>query len=171
MDLRSSGRAIGVTIGAERRRRLKMLAPLRFLARLLEHARTFVWRFTGAPPGVHAIALTPGERVILVKLNYAKGWSCPGGGLKQGESPEEAIVRELQEEIGMTVCAKLERLHSPDSKHQNIFVVRGVKYDSEPSLEIRRVREFGLDDLPDDFRPRSWRRLLTLAKSRLHRST
>jgi len=152
---------------------LKIPAPLRAVARLLEHGRRFIWRFTGAPPGVHAIALTPAGKVILVKLNYARGWRAPGGGMKQGESPEEAIRRELQEEIGITNFESLERLQAalPEAEHQNIFLVRGVKYRAEPSLEIRSVREFELNELPDDLKPHWWRPLMLLAKSRVQKST
>jgi 8-oxo-dGTP pyrophosphatase MutT (NUDIX family) len=137
---------------------LKMPLPLRAVARVLKHVRGFIWRFTGTPPGVHAIAITPSGSVVLVKLNYANGWRCPGGGIKSGESPEAAIVRELQEEIGMTACGSLERLEAQD--HQNIFLVRGVDYSFKPSLEIRSVREFRRGELPDDLRPRSWRAVL-----------
>ena len=86
--------------------------------------------------------------------------------MKPGESPEAAIVRELQEEIGMTACAALERLQAAHLEaDQKIFLVRDVEYDAEPSLEIRQVREFGFGDFPRDLNPRSWRRLLAAAQS------
>ena len=53
------------------------------------------------------------------------------------------------------------------SEHQNIFLVRGVEYDGKPSLEIKSVREFELDDLPLDLRPRWWRPLLLEVKARV----
>ncbi len=41
-------------------------------------------------------------KVILVKLRYAPGWRLPGGGRRGTEEPQEAVLRELREEIGMT---------------------------------------------------------------------
>ncbi|MDO4938194.1 MAG: (deoxy)nucleoside triphosphate pyrophosphohydrolase, partial [Sutterellaceae bacterium] len=31
------------------------------------------------------------------------GWECPGGKVAAGETPEEAIVREIQEELHVTI--------------------------------------------------------------------
>ena len=47
------------------------------------------------------------ERVVLVRqYRYVFGeshrWEMPTGGIKPGESPEQAAVRELQEEAGFT---------------------------------------------------------------------
>ena len=147
---------------------LKIAAPLRMLARLLERVRRFVWRFTGRPAGVHAIAMTAEGKVILVKLNYARGWRAPGGGMKDGEAPEVAILRELEEEIGMTSHGKLEELGPTTAagENQNVFLVRDVAYRAKSSLEIRSVREFAFEDLPGDLAP-SCRRFLNLARDRL----
>src|SRR5206468_6349370 len=51
--------------------------------------------------GAHALALTPERKVILVKLRYAAGWRLPGGGCRPDEPADQAVVRELREEIGM----------------------------------------------------------------------
>ena len=55
--------------------------------------------------GAHALAFTPEGRIILVRLRYAPGWRLPGGGRSEREDPKHAVLRELREEIGMTVTA------------------------------------------------------------------
>ncbi len=55
--------------------------------------------------GVGAVVLD-GGRVLLIKRAHEplKGqWSLPGGGVEVGETLEQAIVREVQEETGLDV--------------------------------------------------------------------
>lgn len=50
--------------------------------------------------------ITKRDKVLLVKRNrdpYKNTWMFPAGFLKYGEYPEEAIVREVREETGLTV--------------------------------------------------------------------
>lgn len=42
-------------------------------------------------------------RVLLCELTYKKEWDLPGGVVEVGESPADGLVRELQEELGVTV--------------------------------------------------------------------
>lgn len=42
-------------------------------------------------------------RVLLIDQSGTKGWMVPGGALKPEESPSEAVVREIQEETGVTI--------------------------------------------------------------------
>ncbi len=43
-----------------------------------------------------------GERVVLCDID-GRGWSVPGGHLQEGETPEQAIRREAEEEAGITL--------------------------------------------------------------------
>lgn len=42
-------------------------------------------------------------RVLLCRLTYKTEWDLPGGVVEVGEAPAEGLVRELQEELGVTV--------------------------------------------------------------------
>jgi ADP-ribose pyrophosphatase YjhB (NUDIX family) len=45
----------------------------------------------------------PDGRVLLCRLTYKPEWDLPGGVVEVGESPADGLVRELQEELGITV--------------------------------------------------------------------
>jgi 8-oxo-dGTP diphosphatase len=57
--------------------------------------------------GVGAVILAGDPRgVVLIKRRYeplAGRWSLPGGTVEVGETLEEALVREIEEETGLTV--------------------------------------------------------------------
>ncbi len=42
------------------------------------------------------------ESYLAVKEKKDSYWKLPGGGLGEGETPEQALARELKEEIGVT---------------------------------------------------------------------
>jgi RimJ/RimL family protein N-acetyltransferase/8-oxo-dGTP pyrophosphatase MutT (NUDIX family) len=44
-------------------------------------------------------------RVLLCGLTYKRDWDLPGGVVEVGESPQVAVSRELEEELGLTVRA------------------------------------------------------------------
>jgi 8-oxo-dGTP diphosphatase len=53
-----------------------------------------------------AVVLDPGDRILLVRFEFPAGtvWATPGGGLDVGETHEQAILRELEEEAGLVGC-------------------------------------------------------------------
>lgn len=53
--------------------------------------------------GARAVVLDPDDRILLVRFEFPDRalWATPGGGVDQGETHEQAIVRELAEEAGL----------------------------------------------------------------------
>jgi TDG/mug DNA glycosylase family protein len=55
-------------------------------------------------PAVRSIVVDARNRVLLYRFGSPGGtafWAAPGGGVEQGESVEEALRRELREEVGL----------------------------------------------------------------------
>jgi 8-oxo-dGTP pyrophosphatase MutT (NUDIX family) len=139
----------------------RLLKPHRLLLRAavtaFQAARRSVWFFTRPRVrGALAVPLTPEGRLVLVRLTYAKGWRLPGGGQRRRESAEEALLRELREEIGLTAYGEVRHLydheHEPDYRRAttSVFLVRDVRYRPVSSLEIERIEQFHPSGLPED---------------------
>ena len=43
------------------------------------------------------------DRVLLCQLTYKTDWDLPGGVVEVGESPQRAVCREVEEELGLTL--------------------------------------------------------------------
>lgn len=57
--------------------------------------------------GVIVVVLTPDNRILLQKeYRYVLkeySWELPGGGIDEGENPEQAAIREVREEAGLEI--------------------------------------------------------------------
>jgi 8-oxo-dGTP pyrophosphatase MutT (NUDIX family) len=133
---------------------------IRAVLTFLHGLRRALWTVTGpGRDGVHAVPLTKRGTVVLVRLTYAPGWRLPGGGRKRGEAPEEAMLRELREEIGLVSHGAVERLEDVPSgsglpgDRSALFLVRDVDHRPRRSLEIDEVGEFDPDRLPAEAAP------------------
>jgi len=95
-------------------------------------------------------------RVLLLRhvLRKGSGWGVPGGFLKSGEQPEDAIRRELREEIGLELdSVELVFVRTLTGVRQVEVIFRAsMKSDAlarvEKGFEIDRAEWFETDSLP-----------------------
>lgn len=113
--------------------------------------------------GAHAVALTSERKLILVKLRYAPGWRVPGGGRRHDESAEQAGLRELREEIGMTahgrvrLACEFEEVVDFKRDLAALLIVEDVVYRARWTWEVEQVAEFPVTSLPPDTTPSTQR--------------
>jgi ADP-ribose pyrophosphatase YjhB (NUDIX family) len=119
--------------------------------------------------GVRGLVLDRDGRVALVLHTYLDGWYLPGGGVNPGESYDQALARELREEIGLAAF-HIERVlgvyHDTvtlKDDHVVAYVVR--THEPAPLLktadpfEIQEARWFALASLPKDLSSATARRI------------
>ena len=56
---------------------------------------------------VVAAIIKKGNKIFATQRGYGDckdGWEFPGGKIEPGETPEQALVREIKEELGITVA-------------------------------------------------------------------
>ena len=142
-------------------------APLMRVGLRIAYRVRHRWRkLTGAKlAGVCVVARDIDGQILLVRHSYGPaGWYIPGGGLKRGEDPEEAVRRELQEEIGcdigaLSLLARVEERLSGSSHTAHVYT--GV-IDDMPRPDGREVVEarfFPTHSLPEPLGPRTRARL------------
>ena len=93
--------------------------------------------------------------MLLVRPSYRSAWTFPGGGIRQGETPEVAARRELAEEIGLVANAPLRLVGEVcgewDGRKDRVFLFV-LRSDGLPTLrldnrEIVDARLIPIDDL------------------------
>lgn len=115
--------------------------------------------------GVSAIATDPARRVLLVRHTYRAGWYLPGGGVKPGETPECAVVRELTEEVGLTGASAPQlfgfylRKAGRHCDYIAVYTLQNVVTAFRPNVEIAELCYSDPLSPPDDTSDGTRRRL------------
>ena len=95
------------------------------------------------PDGTFLLAQRPPDKM------WAGYWEFPGGKLEQGESVEQALRRELHEELGITLGAvhpwKTELVDYPHALVQLNFC---KVFDWRGELQMREAQSFAWQSLP-----------------------
>jgi phosphohistidine phosphatase SixA len=93
----------------------------------------------------YALCVDEAQRILLTRLTYpeikAGWWTLPGGGLDFGESPSEAVLRELTEETGLT--GEIESLAGVESWVRRGRTPGGLADEFQAIQVIYRVRVTG----------------------------
>ena len=106
-------------------------------------------------------------QVLLLKHVFrpGSGWGLPGGFLQADEQPEEALRRELHEEVQLDIDeAKLFKTRSFKNPRQIeiVFLCKTRDETSSKSFEVESAGWFSVDSLPDGL-PRDQMTLIKLA--------
>ncbi len=118
--------------------------------------------------GVDAFVLDPHGQILLVQRKDNSRWAMPGGLTEIGQTPAEAVLRELWEEVGLRGrVARLlavfdgRRWGSSDKVHvlNFVFLVECEELTPVPGIEMLDAGFFRLDALPEAMHPGHDRRV------------
>lgn len=132
--------------------------PLHRAALRLAHGLRKRWWRVRKPrlQGCRVLAIDEAGRVLLIRHSYGSGqWMPPGGGVRRGEAPVAAAVRELREETGCGIEAPaqvamvVEALHGAGNA---VHVIAGRAHGTlkPDGREVIEAAFFALDTLPGD---------------------
>jgi len=119
--------------------------------------------------GSFAIIFNQDNGVLLCHRRDYDLWNLPGGGVEKGESPWDAVAREVKEEINLDVEIKrLVGVYSKPEKNEIVFsflcnIVGGKMALSD---EVDRVKYFTIDDIPKNTSPKHIERIKDLVNSK-----
>lgn len=130
------------------------------------------WKITQPQTvGVRAI-LIKNNKILLVKHTYSDQWFLPGGGLKKGEKLENAIKRELNEELGVEVNEI--NLHGAyqnfyEGKRDYIIVFKTENFEIFPKKdqEIEQYEFFDFLNIPEKTSPGTRKRIKELLENKM----
>lgn len=95
------------------------------------------------------------DKILLIKRCDVPIWVLPGGGVEESESPEEAVIREVNEETGLTVSIiRSVAVYTPVNRLANLTYVFECKIDKgilTTGEETRQLGLFSFNELPQPF--------------------
>jgi 8-oxo-dGTP diphosphatase len=119
------------------------------------------------------------DRVMLVRPTYKPYWDVPGGYVEEGESPLQACIREVAEELGLrvqiTTLLTVDWAPHPDEGDKMLFLFDGGRLSADQvDAIVFRDGEIGEFVFADDSQldgltiPRLARRIRATMQARRH---
>ncbi len=136
--------------------------------KIVRKAMQKYWRWQrGLTLGARGLVIGGEGSILLVRHTYTPGWLFPGGGVESGETIEQSLIRELDEEAGIAPGAAPELFgvyanHAVfPGDHVALFIVRDWRRlrDTAPNAEIAAAGFFARDALPEGTTAGTRRRL------------
>ena len=131
----------------------------------------FYWLvFRPKTRGVICLILS-GHELLLIRQTYGRPvWTLSGGGFKKNETKEEAVKREVKEELGLNITPEYigEFTHNPEHKIDTVFCFVAIMEKADPKidyLEIKEAKWWNINNLPKDHSA-SLRRVISMYQSR-----
>ncbi|MBQ9196061.1 MAG: NUDIX domain-containing protein [Clostridia bacterium] len=99
------------------------------------------------------------HRVLLIRQYGRPFWILPAGYINKGEDAEDAVRRELGEELGLNVqslCFNRSRYFPPSNTLLLNFAVAVEQGDPRPNWEVDDWRWFTVDEARENIKPQSY---------------
>lgn len=116
--------------------------------------------------GVRGLALDGQGRILLVRHTYKEGWYFPGGGVEPGQTAEQALKAEMQQEAGVDVIGAPELIgiysNEPAHRGDHVIFYRVLAWRETAASaqgEIEEIGFFARDQLPEATTPATRRRM------------
>ena len=108
--------------------------------------------------GAAVVALNEQGYILLLRhvFHPSAPWGLPGGWLNRNEAPDAGVLRELQEETGLTAVLEHILVIEKQSYPPHLGIIYQARVQSGPltlSAEIIEAGWFMLDDLPGPLTP------------------
>lgn len=87
------------------------------------------------------------KKILLVSTNSSERFWTPGGKAESGETPEQAMRRELSEELGLTLEVMQEYLVVEDSDQKTTYYLTDCGGKPRPQNEIETVQWFSREEI------------------------
>ena len=129
---------------------------------LLKNA--FLSLFAIKTVGARILLINDGK-ILLVKHTYQPDWYTIGGGVESGETPRQALERELKEEVGVTLNTPPELFsvyYSQNEKRDDyviFYIGHACTQEIVTSPEIAEQKWFPINQLPTDLSSATRRRI------------
>lgn len=118
---------------------------------------SLIFRITPTKDRVRVIVYRNDGKILLVRSRFScQKWALPGGGVKRHESYEQAAIREVLEELGISV-EDLQYLGKANSRESyiefsvRVFAAQASDYDIKCNFEIMETRWLNREHIPGEY--------------------